>query len=142
MENKKKVSTELQKPFFCKFSMASLGQIGEDIAAQYLQKKGYKIIERNYRKPWGEIDIITGRKKNIIFVEVKTLQQNQDANNRFLPEENITFQKKKKLIRTTKMYLWERKYSKDQVWRIDVIEIEFIDGGKCRLRHTKNAITE
>ena len=120
----------------------SLGQVGEDIAAQYLQKKGYKIIERNYRKPWGEIDIITEKDKNIVFVEVKTLWQDQGVDNKFLPEENVTFQKKKKLIRTTKMYLWEKKCSENQTWQIDVIGIEFTDDKKCRLRHTKNAITD
>lgn len=122
--------------------MASLGQIGEDIATQYLQKRGYKIIERNYRKPWGEIDIIAGKDKDIIFVEVKTLRQDRDLNNRFLPEENVTFQKKKKLIRTAKIYLLEKKCSKDQIWQIDVIGIEIADNKKCRLRHTKNAIGE
>ncbi|HOK35236.1 MAG TPA: YraN family protein [Candidatus Pacearchaeota archaeon] len=116
----------------------SLGQIGEEIASQYLQKKGYKILERNYKKPWGEIDIIAKKDKDIIFVEVKTLSSTSS----FLPEEEITSRKKKILIRTAKLYLAEKKYSSKQRWQIDVIGIEMINEGKCRLRHTKNAIEE
>lgn len=53
-----------------------LGFLGEDIACQYLIENRYKIIERNYRKPWGEIDIIAKNPdKILIFVEVKTIRQ-------------------------------------------------------------------
>ena len=114
----------------------SLGQIGENIAAQYLQKKGYIILEQNYKKPWGEIDIIVKKGKDIIFVEVKTV-----SNNNFLPEEEITPRKKKILIRTAKLYLAEKRYPADQDWQIDVIGIEMKDN-KCLLRHTENAISE
>ncbi len=114
----------------------SLGQIGENIAAQYLQKKGYIILEQNYKKPWGEIDIIVKKGKDIIFVEVKTV-----SNNNFLPEEEITPRKKKILIRTAKLYLAEKRYPADQDWQIDVIGIEMKDN-KCLLRHTENAIGE
>jgi len=115
----------------------SLGQIGENIAAQYLQKKGYIILEQNYKKPWGEIDIIVKKGKDIIFVEVKTV-----SNNNFLPEEEITLRKKKILIRTAKLYLAEKRYPADQDWQIDVIGIEMKDNNKCLLRHTENAISE
>lgn len=115
-----------------------LGQIGEDIAAQYLQKKGYKILERNYKKPWGEIDIIVKKGKDIVFVEVKTLSPTTG----FLPEEQVTFKKKKILIRTAKLYLAEKRYPANQNWQIDVIGIEMKDTNKCLLRHTKNAIGE
>ncbi|HOA47766.1 MAG TPA: YraN family protein [Candidatus Paceibacterota bacterium] len=115
----------------------SLGQIGENIAAQYLQKKGYIILEQNYKKPWGEIDIIVKKGKDIIFVEVKTV-----SNNNFLPEEEITPRKKKILIRTAKLYLAEKRYPADQDWQIDVIGIEMKDNNKCLLRHTENAIGE
>jgi len=115
----------------------TLGQIGESIAAQYLQNKGYKILEQNYRKPWGEIDIIAKKGKDIIFVEVKTL-----SNNKFLPEEEVTFKKKKILIRTAKLYLAEKRYPANQNWQIDVIGIEMINDKKFKLRHTKNAIAE
>jgi putative endonuclease len=115
----------------------SLGQIGEDIAAQYLQKKGYKILERNYKKPWGEVDIIAKKNRDIVFVEVKTL-----SNNKFLPEEEITIQKKKNLIRTANLYLSEKRYPDEQNWQIDVIGIEMKNNKRCHLRHTRNAISD
>lgn len=115
----------------------SLGQLGEDIAFSYLEKQGYKILERNYKRHWGEIDIIAGKSKDIIFAEVKT-----SAGNDFLPEENISFSKRKKIIRTAKMYLWEKKYPSEQTWQIDVIGIEVLGDNKFRLRHTKKAVYE
>ncbi len=119
----------------------SLGQIGEEIAANYLQRKKYKILERNYRKPWGELDIVAKKDNEVVFVEVKTITQSQEKS-RFLPEEEITPQKKKRLIRAAKMYLWEKKYPPDQTWQIDVIGIEQIGKRKYRLRHTKKAISD
>ena len=44
----------------------SLGKLGEDVAAEYLKKEGYQILDRNYRRPWGEIDIIAKKEKDII----------------------------------------------------------------------------
>ena len=51
----------------------SLGEIGENVAEEYLKKNKYKILERNYKKPRGEIDIIAKQDKKIIFFEVKTI---------------------------------------------------------------------
>lgn len=100
----------------------SLGTIGEDIATEYLRQEGYRILDRNYKRPWGEIDIITKKERDIIFFEVKTLKKIQG--NSFLPEENIHFSKKSVLIRTAKIYLSERRYPENQNWWIDIIGIE------------------
>ena len=51
----------------------AVGEIGEEIACQFLERKGFKILERNYRKPWGEIDIIAEKDGVIRFVEVKAV---------------------------------------------------------------------
>lgn len=116
-----------------------LGKIGEEIATEYLEKEGYKILEKNYKRPWGEIDIIAkeGEGKDIVFFEVKTLKEGS-----FLPEESIRFKKRKNLIRAAKLYLLEKNYSPNQPWQIDVIAIEFFKNGKPQVRHTKNAIFE
>lgn len=114
-----------------------LGKIGEEIASGFLQKKGYKILEKNYKRPWGEIDIIAKKGKDIAFFEVKTLKSGD-----FLPEESIRFQKRKNLIRAAKLYLLEKNYSPEQSWQIDVIAIEFSKNGEFQVRHTKKAIFE
>src|SRR3989344_3727604 len=67
MFNKKftKEPTEKQK----------IGQMGEDFACKYLEKNGYKIIERNYLKKWGELDIIAKKRGKIHFIEVKSVSR-------------------------------------------------------------------
>lgn len=113
----------------------SLGQIGEDVATEYLRKNGYKIIERNYKKPWGEIDVIAKKDNTIFFFEVKTLQCFQGKPS-FLPEENVTKKKKANIKKTAQIYTKEKNIFLD--YQIDVIGIEFNSKSKCRLRHTKN----
>ena len=115
----------------------TLGEIGESVASEYLKKAGYKILERNYRKPWGEIDIIAKKNKKIIFFEVKTIRLIKDKFS-FLPEEQVREKKKRNLIKTAKVYLSEKKLPEE--WQIDVIGIEFSCKNKCCLRHTKNAL--
>jgi len=108
----------------------NIGKLGEDIAVKYLEKHGYNILDRNYRKPWGEIDIIASENigKNqflaqqsdeLVFVEVKA--QNQAFEWR--PEENITRHKKHQLSRIVTTYLKANKIPEDQNWRVDVLAI-------------------
>jgi len=97
----------------------NIGKLGEDIAVKYLEKHGYKILGRNYHKPWGEIDIVAQQGDELVFVEVKA--QNQEFEWR--PEENITFHKKHQLSRIVTTYLKANKIPEDQVWRIDVLAI-------------------
>ena len=115
-----------------------IGKIGEDIACNFLKKKGYKIIDRNFKRKWGEIDIICYKKEmifnaissmwnknlsgvphgtKIVFVEVKTLNSNYSLN----PEDNLTQQKQKKLIRTCQLYISEKKLDPNMDWQIDAI---------------------
>ena len=120
-----------------------LGDLGEGIAVDYLLKQGCQILERNYQKPWGEIDIIARDNKAIIFVEVKTrtAPQKQSLNNNPYPEENVRFQKQQKIIRTAQTYLLEKQYSSETSWQIDIIAVELnIQTRKANLKHIKNAI--
>jgi len=63
-----------------------LGDRGEDIAAKYLQQQGYRIVQRNYRSRYGEVDIICAQQGILVFVEVKTRTSNAFG----FPEESIT----------------------------------------------------
>ena len=86
------------------------GRIGEDVASQFLVRRGFKILERNYRKPWGEIDIIAEKSSVVRFVEVKTLAREylpdiSRENNNYRPEEQVHPKKLRKISRTAELYM-------------------------------------
>jgi putative endonuclease len=123
-----------------------LGNLGEDLAAKYLKKKGYKILDRNFRyKGYGEIDIIAKKREDLHFVEVKTRENIGDI---YAPEDNITYFKQKQLIKLAKIYLSKhlpanRQENYDIPWQIDVIAVE-IDPltQKPNLRHIEQAVVD
>lgn len=78
----------------------SLGKLGEKIAAEFLSSKGFKIVEMNFYKRWGEIDIIALDKDTLVFVEVKTRMEFD----RISPEESITPKKIMSLKNTATFY--------------------------------------
>lgn len=75
-------------------------RLGEDLATDYLKKQGYKIIERNFRKGYGEIDIIAVKDKTLVFVEVKARTSNAYGT----PLEQISYFKLKTLTKTAQFY--------------------------------------
>ena len=93
------------------------GQLGEDCAAAFLKNKGYKIIKRNYKNTFGEIDIIAKDKENLVFVEVKTRTSDRFGT----PAEAVTYYKKQNIVKTAKMYL--SKNPTDLNIRFDIIEV-------------------
>lgn len=115
------------------------GRIGESVAAQFLERKGFKIIERNYRKAWGEIDIIAEKGRVVRFVEVKTLSRenisglSREADD-YRPEEQVHLLKLRKIARTAELYMNAKNDSRD--FQIDVVGV-FLDKAthmaRCRL---------
>lgn len=91
-----------------------LGAFGEKTIADYLLKNGYQILERNFRKKWGEIDIIAEKDGVIHFVEVKTGETRGVR-----PEENITPHKKHQLFRAIQTYILEKQVSEEQDFQLD-----------------------
>lgn len=75
-------------------------RLGEDLAAKFLQNKGYKIIERNFRKGYGEIDIVAIQGPTLVFVEVKTRTGNLYGT----PLEQISYFKLRTLVKTAQYY--------------------------------------
>ena len=96
-----------------------IGDIGEDIACKYLENKGFMVIERNYLKPWGEIDIVARKAKKLYFVEVKSVSR-EAGNGGVRPEENMNPHKIQRLRRAIQTYLLDRKISQDQIWQFDL----------------------
>jgi len=103
-----------------------LGELGERYAQELLKKQGYKLIERNFRSPLGEIDLIAQDKDVLVFVEVKTRWSRKFG----LPEESVTPRKVNKIKRIIEYYLLSHKYLAKKL-RIDVVAIE-VEGGSVK----------
>lgn len=89
------------------------GALGEKLAAIYLEQHGFRLICQNYRKKWGEIDIIATKEKEIHFVEVKATVCKSLKNvarlraKSYLPEERVDSHKQKQLRRIIETFLME-----------------------------------
>lgn len=110
-----------------------LGQTGESLAAWYLKKNGYNIIEQNYRTPLGEIDIIAREKKIIVFVEVKSRRSNRFGN----PKWAVTPQKQRKISRVALQYLKSTRQMNISA-RFDVVAVSS-NRDEPRIEIVKNA---
>ncbi len=114
------------------------GILGEKLAADFLKKRGYRILETNYRRPEGEIDIVARQKDCLVFVEVRTKGSRQFGT----PEESITPAKKEKLRMVA--YGYRQTHEKlPEAWRIDVVAVELDWSGKPRrIELIENAVGE
>ncbi len=110
-----------------------LGKQGEEIAAKYLQQEGYKIISRNYRSRYGELDIICTHNQTMVFVEVKT----RKSTNFGSPEESITRSKKEHIRKVALIYLESNPQPFREI-RFDVIGI-LVEGKSHRINHLRAA---
>ncbi len=111
---------------------AALGQQGEQIAAAYLQAKGYTILGANWRCTQGEFDLVARDGEWLVFVEVKTRRAGLEA-----AFESINPRKRKILERMAYLYLSENNLEAD--WRIDVIAVTLNPQGKPEIEHVQDA---
>jgi len=124
-------------------SRKKLGQFGERIAEDFLKRKGYKILDRNFfvRSAFGpktgEIDIVAKKDDAISFVEVKTVLASSVS-----PEQKVNFQKQRKLIKMAQIWLMKNKIPLNKKWQIDIIAIKIdLNIKKAKIRHFKNAVS-
>jgi len=115
------------------------GQFGEDLACQYLTKKGYHILDRNFAyyskdgKKLGEIDIIAKKKKEIVFIEVKT----QKFSRSFHPEDKVNYKKLQRIKNLAE--IWLEKHKLAAPFSIDVITLSLdFQRKKAKIIHFKN----
>ena len=94
-----------------------LGTTGEELAVNFLKKRGYTILERNYRNAFGEIDIVARHRGTLVFVEVKTRMTDDYGK----PFEAVDSRKQKKMKTTALMYL--KRFRKEVPARFDVVSI-------------------
>jgi len=102
-----------------------IGEKGEDIAVMFLVKHGFSVIERNYTKKCGEVDIVAQKDSILHFVEVKTLKKvlSHVKHREYSPFENINAKKFRKFTNTCQIYLFERKVPRETPWQVDVIGV-------------------
>ena len=113
-----------------------IGKLGEKLALRHLKKRGYRILDRNFRCRRGEIDIVATQKDYLVFVEVRTKTTAAFGT----PEESITQTKKDHLIAAALTYISEHQ-KLPPLWRIDVVAIELDQKGKSkRIEIIENAV--
>jgi len=119
-----------------------LGKFGESIACFYLEKKGYKIIDRNFKQGWsgkliGEIDIVANKNNVISFVEVKSASEKDSGF--FNPEDRANLKKLEKTAKIADIWLNKNNLPLDSKWQIDVLSVRInIDSKKAKIRYFKN----
>jgi putative endonuclease len=107
------------------------GDTGENLASDWLQQHGYRVVARNWRCPRGELDIVCELGGDVVFVEVKSRHGSQLGS----PEEAVTPAKRRRLIRAAQYFLLERN-QEQRSYRIDVIAVEVAPSGKLlEIRH-------
>jgi putative endonuclease len=103
----------------------SVGRVGERLAANTLEERGYRILEQNFRCQYGEIDLVAEEGEDLVFVEVKTRRGTACG----LPEEAVTSRKARKLQEVAACYLDVHNLPECS-WRIDVVAVQFSSAGK------------
>ena len=123
--------------------------MGESIAVKFLEGKGYKVLARNYLKPWGEIDIIVEKERVLHFVEVKTVTRQLGGQAHppvsrasetagFRAEDNVHEYKLKRLERTINSYLMENKKEEGE-WQLNLVVVSLdVENKKAKVKFLGN----
>lgn len=118
-------------------SRKNLGDSGERVAALFLEQRGYKILERNFRTRGGEIDLVAEDADGLAFVEVRTRRGDGAG----APEESLTRRKRTRMIAMAVEYLSRHEEWAERAWRIDFVAIELEQKGKVkRIELIKSAV--
>lgn len=112
--------------------MNTLGKKGEESAVRFIRKKGYRVLEKNYRTVFGEIDIIAKDKDTVVFIEVKTRTSRTFGH----PYEAVTPAKREKIKKVALCFL--KKSRKEPPARFDVLSIN-IENGSEEIEHIEDA---
>lgn len=126
-----------------------IGKMGEEIAAKWLTEKGFIVIEQNYLRKWGEIDIVTrGTSGKVHFVEIKTVSYETKgaleyavSHETWRPEENVHRNKIDRIKRAIQTWIAEHKYKGD--WQTDIITLRLVPRKKiARIKLIDNIVLD
>jgi|SRR3989344_465966 len=119
-----------------------LGYFGENLAARYLENLGYTIIDRNFEKSFGEIDLIARKDNTIYFIEVKT-NKREYGNMDFNPEIRVNKEKVSHITKVATFYMSQNKHFEDYDWQIDIISVIINEvSKKAKIKHFKNIASD
>ena len=114
-----------------------LGVKGEKLAQEFLKRRGYHILDTNFKCKFGEIDIIATKDDEISFIEVKTRSQDLFGS----PAEAVNIAKQRHIYKVAQFYILSERM-KDVPISLDVVEVYLYPKGKPRIVHMRNAIIE
>ena len=100
--------------------LSKFGARAEDLACTFLKRSGYNVLDRNWRRPWGELDIVAERDRVIHFIEVKASRQQIGGFEPFLRADG---RKMHKVQRTSQTWLTAHRYSSETEWQMDIISV-------------------
>ncbi len=106
-----------------------LGRLGEKIAEDYFKESGYKLLAKNFRTPFGEIDLIFKKEDLLVFVEVKGSSFKEN----YLPEEKVNWRKKERILKSAEIFILKnlQKMSEIKNIRFDVVVVD-LGGGEIK----------
>lgn len=121
-----------------------IGEMGENIAVKFLVKHGFTILDRNYTRKWGEIDVVAEKGNRLYFIEVKSVtrqlggqawnnKKEGNSSSEYRPEDNMHPWKLKRLSRTIQTYLLSEKVPEDREWQLDLLTV-YMDMNTRRAR--------
>ena len=113
----------------------ALGRVGEEIAARWLRRRGWRVVAERFRSGRRDVDLIVEREGTIAFVEVKTRRDTVFGD----PIEAVSWRKRRELIRSA--MVWADRYGpRGAAYRFDVVGV-VLDGRDARIRHVENAFS-
>lgn len=120
------------------------GKLGEELACRYLTERGFRVVERNYTRPWGEIDVVAEKGSVLHFCEVKSQKTaHPNGESVFNPAEKVDKRKAARLSRSVQTYLSERKLSHDTDFQVDILIVRINpDTKKARITCLSDVIFE
>ncbi len=125
-----------------------IGELGENMAEKFLVKHGFSVLDRNYTKKWGEIDIVAEKANKLYFIEVKSVTRlnlvnvpRETSEDEYRAEDNMHPWKIKRLSRTIQTYLISKKVDEEKEWQVDLLVV-FLDlkNKKARVKVVKDII--
>lgn len=118
-----------------------IGEIGENIAVKFLMKHSFDILDRNYTKKWGEIDVVAKKGNTVYFIEVKSVSRENLENvsntthNDYRAEDNMHPWKMKRMSRTIQTYILDKNIDEDMEWQVDLLVVYLdLKNNKSRIK--------